>query len=243
MFDRNGKLLWERPLKSPILSKIFQIDYYGDDENQILFNTKDHIYLIDHKGKDIKAFPLDLPVPASNGLCIIDFENNKNYTFFIGAQNGSVYAFKKTGAPLEGWNPKENVGKLIHDIQHFQLAGNDYILALNDIGDFHVFKRNGENRFEPVSFNSKYLSPPGFQTFKKNARIVLANQNGKAQVFNLKGKHFNLYVGSGNDKNTQFLFADVIGDDRKDYITLNGRDLSCYYYEKSDFKKAIQFAI
>ncbi len=238
LFDRNGNVIWERKLKSPILSKIQQIQYYESGENQILFNTKNHIYLIDHEGKDVGRYPLDLSFPASNGLCLIDFENDKEYQFFIGSENGSVYAFQKTGEPIEGWNPKENVGKLVHDIQHFQIAGSDYILTLNDAGDFNVFKRNGEKRQETVSFNSKYLSVPQFQVFDNNARIVLVNQMAKAQVFNLKGKYFNLHVGSGNDKNVKFLFADVIGDSRKDYITLSGRDLSCYYYDKSDFEKA-----
>ncbi len=238
LFNRNGKKLWVRNLKSPILSKINQIQYYGTGENHILFNTKNKIYIIDHDGKDVGTYPLELPSPASNGLCVIDFENDKEYEFFIGSQNGFAYAFEKTGEPVKGWNPRENMGKLIQDIQHFQVAGNDYILALNENGDFNVFKRNGEQRFETVSFDSKYLSPPGFQITNNNARIVMTNQSGKAQVFNLKGKHFNLYVGTGKDKAVKFLFEDVIGDKRKDYISLSERDLSCYYYDESDFKKA-----
>lgn len=237
LFDRNGKIIWERKLKSPILSKIRLIQYYEGTEGQLLFNTKDQIYLIDHEGNDVSAFPINLPSPASNGLCLIDFENNKEYQFFIGTENGFIYGFEKTGEPVAGWNPKENAGKLLHDLEHFQVSGNDYILALNESGAFDVFKRNGEKHFETVAFDTKYLSPPGFQVFENNARIVMANHAGKANVFNQKGKHFNLYAGTGSDKNVRFLFADVTGDDRKDYISLSGRDLSCYYYEKSDFKK------
>ena len=104
---------------------------------------------------------------------------------------------------------QKKVGKLLHDIQHFQVMENDYIIALNETGDFHAFQRNGEKRFESTSFATRYFSPPGIQIFKKNARIVLTNPSGKAQVFNRKGKYFNLYVGTGKDKNVQFIFSDI----------------------------------
>ncbi len=241
LFDRNGNIKWNRKLKLPILSKIYQIQYYESGENHILFNTKDQIFVVDHNGKDVGVYPLNLPSPATNGLCLIDFENDKQYSFFIGTKNDCIYAFKKTGEPIEGWNPRKNAGNLSHDIRHFQVDGSDYILALNDSGDLHAFKRNGEKRFETVSFDSKYLTPPYFQVLNNRARIVLGNQSGKAQVINAKGKHFNLYVGTGGDKKVKFLFADVVGDKRKDYITLSGSDLSCHYYEKSEFKKAFSF--
>src|SRR5690606_25442742 len=72
LFDRNGQLIWERQLKAPVISKIHEIQYYPGDENHILFNTKDQLWLIDHSGLDVGIFPLSLPSSASNGVCVVD---------------------------------------------------------------------------------------------------------------------------------------------------------------------------
>ena len=181
---------------------------------------------------------MELPDPATNGLCIIDFEKNRDYQFFVGTKNGNIYGFEKTGEPVEGWNPRDNIGVLGHDIEHFQVGGKDYILALTNEGKFHVLGRDGHPNFEAVSFEKKFLSPPGFQTFSNSARMVLTDQSGRAKVFNIKGKHFNLYVGADKNNQNQFQFADIVGDDRKDYISLSNKDLSCYYYSESKFSKA-----
>ncbi len=238
LFDRKGQLIWDRQLKAPVISKIHEIQYYPGDENHILFNTKDQLWLIDHSGLDVGIFPLSLPSPASNGVCVVDFEGNRNYGFFIGAQNGNVYGFKRTGEPIAGWNPNADAGKLVHDLQHFQLEGSDYFMALNESGDFNVFKRNGDKHFETVAFNERFPSPPEFQVTERNARMVLTNDSGKVHVFNKSGKHFNLNAGAGSNQNVKFLFADVTGDGRKDYISLSERDMCCYFYEDSKFKKA-----
>jgi hypothetical protein len=240
LLSKAGRILWRRELGEPIQSQIWQLDLNSDEETQFAFSTASGIYVVDHEGEDVAGFPLRLQTPASNGVTVIDFFKSNEYEFFIACENGVAYGFNERGSPVEGWRPKTGIGVVRHPLTHFQAKGKDFLVLLDTAGMLNVFQKNGEYRFPKKDLASKFLQAPDFQADGDNYRIVVCDAKGRVTVTNLEGGGFNLGLDVGRSGAVQFAFADVTGDERKDYIALGGSALSANFYEKTGFKKAFK---
>lgn len=241
LISRNGRVIWQRELSEPILSDIFHIQINNDHQGQFAFSTRSHIYVVDRRGEDLDGFPLELQVPASNGVTVVDFFQSNDYQFFIVCENGKAYGFDEKGSPVEGWRPNEGVGEVRKPMLHFQAEGKDFLALLDENGKMQVYKKNGAYRFNRVNFDQSELQPLDYQVSKKSSRIVTADPNGKVYVTNLAGDHFGLQLKAGDNKDFHFLFSDVVGDERKDYIALSGQDLTVSYYKDNGFIRAFEY--
>ncbi len=240
LLSKAGRILWRREFDEPIMSEIWRLDLNANKEVQFAFSTASGIYVIDHEGEDVAGFPLRLQTPASNGVTVIDFFKSNEYEFFIACENGVAYGFDERGSPVEGWRPKTGIGVVRHPLTHFQAKGKDFLLLLDTAGVLNVFQKNGEYRFPRKDLASKFLQAPDFQAEGDSYRIVVCDENGRVTVTNLEGAGFNLGLDTGKRQDAKFAFADVTGDERKDYIALGGNVLVANFYEKSSFKKAFK---
>lgn len=241
LLSRGGKIKWERDLSSPILSEIYEIDFYKTGDLYLVFNTKEKIYMLDAQGNDAKHFPIQLQSNATNGMTLIDFDKRGDYDFFVACENGNIYGFSQKGKPISGWNPNFNKGIIKSPLQHFQNKGKDYIFAFNEQNKLQAFRRSGAPRFNSIGFSETFISPPFFENNDVATRIVLVDARGKAKVVNTAGQFFNLNVLVGNNENVKFALGDVVGDQRADYISLSDKDLAVYVYEGTAFNKQIDY--
>ncbi len=240
LISRSGRLLWKKELPEPIKSEIFHIDFHNKGEGQFAFSTKSAIYIIDRQGAFLDGFPLKLQVPATNGVAVVDFFQSHDYNFFIACENGKAYGFDEKGSPIEGWRPNEKIGRVEHPILHFQADGKDFLVLLDILGNLQVYKKNGSPRFKKIEFEEPLMQMPDYQISKKSSRIVAATNEGIVYVCNLSGNHFRLKLRNDNN-NVQFLFADVVGDERKDYMALSGNKLTVHRYEGNKFGEVLNY--
>ncbi len=242
LLGAEGGVRWREALPGPVLSDFHLIDYYGDGQGQLLFNTANAIHLLDlDRGGTVGNFPLRLQSEASNGLTVIDTTGAGGYAFFVACSNERIYGFNREGLPVPGWNPSDSVGAVRHPLLHFQETGKDFFVVLNEIGTLHVLKRNGTHRFPPVLFQDTFPSPPDYQLHPRSSRIVACNQDGVVQVLNLSGEHFPLPLRGSSERPVYFTFTDLLGDDRKDYLALSGSALTLHYYSSNDFRRAFRY--
>jgi hypothetical protein len=241
LISKAGRILWRRELKEPIRSKIWQLDLNNNKEEQFAFSTDSGIFVLDQTGVDMAGFPLRMQTPASNGVTVIDFFKSHEYQFFIALENGNAYGFDESGSPVEGWRPKTGVGKVRHPLVHFQAKGKDFLMLLDTAGMLQVFQKNGEFRFPKKDLAAKFLQGPDFQSDGENYRIVACDDRGRVDVTTLEGGGFKLALDVGKKQGVKFVFADVLGDQRKDYLALSGSDLVAYFYEGGNFKKAFKY--
>lgn len=243
LLNQGGDLLWKRKLEEPILSEVFVIDYYQNGQNQYLFNTSNAVYLIDQAGKDISNFPKLLKSPATNGMLAVDFQNRKEYAYFLACANGNVYGFSQTGFPLPGWNPlDESLGQINRPFQHCVYNNQDYIFTLNKSAELKAFKRNGDRRFGKVKLEASMTGPFGFDVYNNAFRAVAADERGRLYILNGAGDLFHLNQQVGNNLEVKFCFSNVLGDPAKDYVCASEEDLSVYTYNKAgDFVAAMTY--
>lgn len=234
-FDRHGDLRWNLSLDEPLLSEIQTIDFYRNGQLQYVFNTASRIYGLDKNGTSIGVFPLELQSPATNGVTVVDFTHSRTYSYFVACANGNMYGYDQTGQPLDGWKPKAAVGEVRQPMLHFQRESHDYLVAINSAHQLYVFQRDGQERFAAKTLESPLVSKVAFQATGNYPRIVAAQQNGKVLVSALTGESFNLPAATKQGILQDFIFADAWGDERKDYITLSGNQLSVAAYEKTEF--------
>lgn len=238
LISNNGRIKWQRSFDSPILSEITSIDLHGEGDRQFVLNTTEAIYVIDDDGSDMTSYPLQLQVPATNGVTVIDFFQSNDYHFFVACENGNAYGFDERGSPVEGWRPKTGLGYVQMPLLHFQAMGMDFLALLNSMGELQVFQKNGKYRFPKVNLENGSLQSIDYQTHSKSSRIVSCDDEGWAYVINFKGDRFRLNLKTGNNEAVKFAFSDVVGDTRKDYLAISEKELSIYSYQKNDFEKA-----
>ncbi len=231
LFDDKGSELWSKPLGSPVLSTVFQVDYYGDGQVQYFFNTTDAIHLIDSRGDPVGVYPISLKTKASNGALLVDFDKSDQFNYFIASANGNIYGFELDGTPLRGWNPRAVGDTFRFPLQHFQKGAKDWMIGLSEKGQLWLLDRKGKPLLEPKALEGKFLSNAGFQHTGTFPRIVTTNTDGKAHVAALDGRGFNLFFEVGQNQDVQFVFTDITGDERSDYIVLSKQELAAYYYD------------
>ena len=141
--ETEGTIKWKKKLDGQVMSNFHPVDYYQNGEIQLLFNTRENIYLLDQEGLLVGEFPISLEAPATNGLSVVHFEGNSFFYFFVSCSNGNSYGFDQNRNPLPGWSPHTGLGILRFPLIHFQDQAKDYLIALNDEGRMSILARDG----------------------------------------------------------------------------------------------------
>ena len=156
LVDLNGRLLWKKTLKEPIISGIVQIDYYRNGKLQYLFNTSSELHLMDRNGEYIKGYPVKLKTEAAGPVLAVDYEKTRDYRFFIALKDRGVYCLNKDGKAIDGWKFEKTTDLVTKPIQYFKVADKDFIV-FTDNKQIYFLNRKGDARFritEPISVSS-----------------------------------------------------------------------------------------
>lgn len=219
LINNVGRILWKVKLSEPIISDVFQVDFYKNGKQQLIFNTRTKLYVLDRNGNNIEKFPVSLPKAATNGLAVFDYEKNRDYRIFIAGNDRQIYAFDKKGEPVAKWNAEKTESEVTQPVQFFEIAGKDY-LVYNDRKHLYVVDRKGKaliKAAEPfqISPNNKFslINPRS----KKEARFVVTDNTGKIFSIGLDGKTKTTNMGK-YPENHWFDVVDIDGNGVKDFV-------------------------
>lgn len=248
LINSSGRILWKLKLESPILSDVFQIDYFNNGKLQYLFNTKTRIHLIDRNGNYVEKYPVTLRASATNSLAVFDYENNKDYRLFIATEDRSIYAYNKEGQILKGWSSGKTEQILNRPLHHFRLSEKDYIVFADHYSTY-ILNRKGETRANvrthfAVSQNNDFRAD--FNTPGIKSRIAITDTSGHIQFIYFDGTTEELVCGDFTG-NHYFEYVDLDGDSRKEFIFADGNELKVYNFDKKikfarQFKSKISYA-
>lgn len=193
LVNQSGEILFKKKIDEKIIGNIYQIDIFKSGKLQYVFNTSSYIYVMDRKGSLVNGFPLKLPSASSNGMLVVNYDKAKIYRYFVACKNGNIYGYEASGKPLNSWSPLGNFGEVSNQLKHTAINGKDYIYFNNDAGTFYAVNRKGENRFEPINFNSSF-----FQPFEKTKDGFINLGEGSIYKVNTTGKTTAKIVGDTN---------------------------------------------
>ena len=217
LINSAGRILWKLYLPEKIKSKIYQIDFYKNNKLQYLFNTKTKLYLIDRNGNFVEHYPITLRSPATNGISVFDYENNKDYRIFVAGEDKHIYLYDKEGNIVTGWKFGKTDAKVNSRIQHFKIGTKDYIVFADSMKTY-ILNRRGEDRIKVKKFFSK--SPKNkFYLLKNegNYFFVTTDRSGIVYYIDLDGNITTKDFGRFSPDH-YFKLLDVDKDGYKDYI-------------------------
>ena len=228
-----GRILWKKNIGERILGEIYQVDYYKNKKLQYLFNTKSKIHLIDRNGNYVERYPININNGASCGLALFDYDNNRDYRILIPDLNKKVQLYNIEGNVLDGWEFDETDNIVRTTPQHFRVETKDYIVFADSLKTY-ILDRKGKTRVNVSDYFNK-SSNNNFVLDKKTElhkdRLITTDSKGQIKFIYFDGtvKTFKF-----NDFSSThfFLFRDIDGDYRRDYIFADKTKLIAYNYKK-----------
>lgn len=192
LITEEGEEVFSKMLDGPIISDIFQIDYYKNNKLQLLFATANSLYAVDRLGEFLPGFPVDIPTGSISYLNLVDYENDRNYRYFLANASGEIYLLDREGKILDGWNPKVIPDPIVSNPTHFRVPGlGDRMFVIDRKGYWHLFNRRGE--YEPGApfkladeILTQYAIREGNSA--KETRIVTVSPNGEVVMANFQGE-------------------------------------------------------
>ncbi|MFW6310121.1 MAG: hypothetical protein ACOC1D_03380, partial [Prolixibacteraceae bacterium] len=219
---KDGRIRWSIPLPGNIMSRIHQIDYYKNGKLQYLFNTKEKLFIIDRDGNNVAHFPVDLRSPATNGVNVFDYENTRNYRYFIAGEDKKIYAYDYSGRVITGWEFGKTDHPVTTPVKHFRIDRKDYIV-FKDKSRIYIQDRRGHTRVE-TSARFKNSRNPLLLNLSKLPKIVATDVKGKVYYIYFNGKYEVNDVGDYSE-NHFFTSGDLNGDGVTDFVFVDGNRL------------------
>ena len=217
-----GRVSWSKTIPEIILSKIHQVDYFKNGRLQYLFNTKSKLYLIDREGNNVAHFPIDFRSKATNGVNVFDYDNNRNYRYFVACEDKKVYAYNNEGKILNGWTFKKTDYAVTTPIQHFRVNNKDYIV-FNDQSRIYIQNRKGETRVKSEA-KLEYSNNPLVLNLNGTPKIVASDKSGKVFYLFFNGKYKEIKTAKFSE-NHFFTVDDINGDGTPDFVFIDGKEL------------------
>ncbi|MBW6536355.1 MAG: hypothetical protein K0B11_15200 [Mariniphaga sp.] len=223
LVSASGFVRWSVQLPGPVLGEIKQVDYYKNGRLQYLFNTKEKLYLLDRNGKNVEHFPVTLKSPATNGVNVFDYDNNRSYRYFVAGEDRKIYAYDFNGKIIPGWNFSQTDSPVTTPIQHFRVAGMDYIV-FKDQSRIYIQDRQGETRIS-VSEQFKNSKSPLALNLNGTPKIVATDSGGKVYYLWFDGKVEEKKTARFSE-NHFFTVDDLDGNNIPDFVFVDGNELT-----------------
>ncbi len=220
-----GNIRWSLPLPGPVLGQIHQVDYYRNGKLQYLFNTKDRIYLIDRNGKNVDGFPVALKSPATNGINVFDYDNNRNYRYAVAGEDRKIYMYDQKGKTVSGWDFGRTGDLVTTPVQHFRISGKDYIV-FKDAKQVYILDRRGDTRIA-ADFSINYSANPLILNMHGTPKIVTTDNTGSVHYIYFDGKH-EVKKTSRFSKDHFFVLDDLDGNKIPDFIFTDKNEITVF---------------
>lgn len=234
LVSNTGKILWSRQLPEKIMSDVYQVDAKKNGKLQLLFNTRSTIYIIDRTGKDLGGYPVKLRSPATNGIAVFDYDNNRDYRMLIACEDKRVLNLNLDGRLVDGWKFDKTMYLVHLPLQHNSVAGKDNIFIIDSKGKVYVLDRQGNTR---IKVNEHFNKPVKAFYIEEGAdvartTIVTCDTIGNVMKLELGGQLETQKLKSFNTT-PAFDYKDIDNDKVREYVFLDDKELSVYRQDKS----------
>ncbi len=191
LINSAGETVYTQQLSGPIVSEAYQIDYLKNGKLQLLIATAENIYGIDRLGNSLPGFPIAWNEPITH-LTLVDYDNTRDYRYFIATASGNLWLLDRTGKKLEGWDPLKLNKPVVLAPSHIRVPGKgDYMVAQVEGGVVHLFNRRGEKQAgAPLNLGKDFADPVKITsgTGGNTLKIAAISQSGELIHANFNGE-------------------------------------------------------
>ena len=173
-----GKIQWTKNLGSPILGEIRTVNVTGKGQPQMVFSTKNALYVLDKTGKDVNSFPLKFKDEITHPVSVFDYDKNHNYRFMV-VQGKTVLLYDKQGKSVRGFNFSKSKSDIAQSPAHIRIGKKDYIVIPEENGTLNILSRVGKSR---VSVSKKFDFSEIPITLEDNTFVVITKENTKERI-------------------------------------------------------------
>ena len=181
LISKDGKVIWKKKINQPILGQISQIDIYKNGRLQLIFNTKNKIYVLDRNGNNVKQFPKTFNDPITQPLAVFDYDNNKNYRLLV-TQGSELLMYDKNGKKVSGFKYKKSSNNITSKPKHFRILNKDFIVF--KIGNkMKILNRKGRERInvnDDINFSNQNV-------FEYNDKLISTTTDQKLVQIDING--------------------------------------------------------
>ncbi len=221
LLDYNGKVLWTKMLDGPIMGNITQVDGFKNRKLQMVFNTRNKLYLLDRLGRDVENFPVSLPEAATAPVGVFNYDFARNYRLVI-PSGKKLLNYDIEGKEVKGWNFEPVGSEIVSQPQHFSVARKDVIVVETADGRLLQLNRRGEQRFETID-NLPRLDIPFYLKEEESlakSEMISTGDDGKLYAFHPGGTADNLFLEADYPAE-HFMFFDgkyIFSSDEKLFV-------------------------
>jgi hypothetical protein len=233
LIDNLGRIAWKIQLPEPPEGDVFAVDRYKNNTTQLVFNTKHHIFMLGMDGAPLPGFPTALPAPASCGLAVFDYENNRNYRLLLACENGRIYNYSSEGKAVPGWSNPIMPELITEPLVHIRMLQKDYLIATDESGRGHFLDRRGKYIFKPSQHALPKSPHSTYYVFADGARskIITSDQKGHIIRTDASGKRDVLIFGRFSNSHW-FIYDDYDGNGNKNFIICDSNMLRVFSVNK-----------
>ncbi|MTI32667.1 hypothetical protein [Xanthovirga aplysinae] len=192
LLNSEGTVLWKKLVDGPLISDVYQLDFFQNSKLQFLFATPHALHILDRKGNSVTHYPLEVIKERKIAyLSLVDYDKSGRFRFLAADDEGRLYLYNKEGELLEGWEGINLGGPLSMPPFHIRISGKDCIVALQKNGKLHMLNRRG-NYYPGFPKDTELeLINPFFvhesSTFEKTLLSTIT-EDGLVVSYNLLGK-------------------------------------------------------
>lgn len=225
LINKEGLVLWTMNIPGEIMSDIHQIDIYRTNRFQYVFNTKTQLYCIDRMGNNVGKYPVTLKSIASNGVCIAEYGQNKEFRFIIAGEDKNVYLFDRDGRLIPKWNFAGTKSLVTNPIQHFDIEGKDYLVVSDEQNTYFLDRQGKTREGQPAPFERS--ANPIYFINDGSPRLISTDQLGRIHIMDFAGQAEIKEVGKFGTAH-RFVAEDLDGNGSPEYIFADGKKLTIF---------------
>jgi len=232
LISNEGKVVWKKNIGQPILGKISQIDLYKNGRLQLLFNTKNKIYVLDSKGGQVSPFPKNFKDPITLPISVFDYDKNKNYRILV-TQETELLMYDKKGKKVNGFKYSKSSDQITSSPKHFRILNKDFIVFKTS-SKLRILNRRGKERIkvkDEINFSEQGV-------FKLNNKLTTSTNDQKLVQIDVNGDFSSTKLNnSKNLKLNIYKNNTVILDENKLKLNSKSIDMPFSNYTISSIEK------
>ncbi len=222
-FNSSGMITWCNRMPGKIISPVYLTDIYRNGRYQYLFNTAEHLVVIDEDGDFVSNFPIVLPAQPSASLRQVRFCTSQREAWLLATDNGRIYAYQPGGKIYLPWN--FYFSSPVLTLTYGCFAPSSYLAAYTSSGYFLIIGPDGKILQQHQSV-SRPIGMDRLYSDTLHNRFVWADSIGQVVSWSVdRGLSTTVLT---EDKVYDFLMDDFNGDGLPDYLFLTDYRLRVY---------------